>query len=103
VPNSTGGALPCCDCSQPLLALSVNLLHCENSDAIGGKADIGRSRWLVWSGANDRCGSRVGQNAVMHNVALGPLDSQGEATDRGRADQIWGVRSLREIREPEAP
>jgi len=39
----------------------------------------------------------------MHNVALGPLNSQGEATDRGRADQIWGVRSLREIREPEAP
>jgi hypothetical protein len=35
------------------MALRVNSFRCGNSDAIGGKADIRRSRRLGWSDAFD--------------------------------------------------
>ena len=34
--------LPCCDCSQPLLALCVFRCGAKSSDAVGGTADIDR-------------------------------------------------------------
>src|SRR5215831_21198174 len=43
----------CAICDTPadcrLLALSVNFSALRNSNAIGGKADIGPIRWLLWS------------------------------------------------------
>src|SRR5215471_11847681 len=53
-PCGRGGriALTLPQCVKSRLALCVNFLRCGNADAIGGKADIRRSRWLRWSDAN---------------------------------------------------
>jgi hypothetical protein len=38
---------------SPVMALSVDSLRRGNSDAIGGKADIGRRWCLLWTDATD--------------------------------------------------
>jgi hypothetical protein len=67
---------------MPLMAHRVDSLRCEGSERSERSGTCRERRERVDLTKMTRCGSRVGQNAVMHNVALGPLlDSQGEATD----------------------
>jgi hypothetical protein len=69
-------------CICLLLAHSDALRQSSTSVAFGAKPTWIEGESLLIRSKMTRCGSRVGQNAVMHNVALGPLlDSQGEATD----------------------
>src|SRR5439155_26170686 len=50
------------------MRLSVNSIHCASSDAIEGKADIGRSSGLLWRDAIDPLGHSVRVFVAMHRT-----------------------------------
>jgi hypothetical protein len=52
------------------LAHRVDSLQCEGSDAIEAKRTCRERRERLDPTKMTRCGSRVGQNAVMHNAAF---------------------------------
>jgi hypothetical protein len=76
----------------------------EFTSAFGGAADIDRPPIRVGSDAIDPLRKSGGPKCC--NAQRGfrtPARFAGRGDRRGRADQIWRVRSLREIRELEAP
>jgi len=72
--------LPCCDCSEPLVAQSGSSLRRTSSVAIGRRADIGGSRKLTaWPcqprSASDCEGHCEGASSRSNDYATAPLAS----------------------------